>query len=149
MKYRLVALQLMEFIVILDRITVVAIGIFIIATNIIVCILLWILEKFNEKRYRTSLTNPSHYSLSERFQLNENIKTAKIIRRVAEVVNVLNIFLGIFIGISHFYEIEVIRKYAYLILHLFISFYGYTFAIVGMTANPIWYRKFKGMFNLI
>ena len=118
-------------------------GTIVLGTNILSCIYLWWLERLNEKRHRNSLYNPNRYSLSERFQLNENIKTAFIIRRVIFLIVILNILIGALIPYSFWSLTELSKKCAYYCFQIVFNFYRYSVPIVGMTANRLWITKFK------
>ena len=123
-------------------ITLVMVATFMILGTVFVCIVLWWLERWNRRCYRTSIMNPKRYSLSERYQIQENIKTTRIVNRVAAMVFMLNIFIGSVIFAAFYFETELLRRFAYNFFHIFVTFYGYSVAIGGMWASPLWFHNF-------
>uniref|UniRef100_A0A914YC44 Uncharacterized protein n=1 Tax=Panagrolaimus superbus TaxID=310955 RepID=A0A914YC44_9BILA len=85
-------------------------GTVIIILNVIGYLMFTCLEWFNLRKYRTSLAHRKRYTLSERFQLQENIRTAHLMKHVAGVVVFLDILVGSAMIISRFYEFDEIAK---------------------------------------
>ena len=53
--------------------------------------ILFILDRINRRRYRESKKCYTTYTLSERYQLAENIRVAKIMKRTTIVIVILNL----------------------------------------------------------
>uniref|UniRef100_A0AC35GVF8 Gustatory receptor n=1 Tax=Panagrolaimus sp. PS1159 TaxID=55785 RepID=A0AC35GVF8_9BILA len=117
-------------------------GTVIILLNIIGYFMFTGLEWFNERRYRTSLMHRKKYTLSERFQLQENIRTAHLMKSVAGVFVFLNILVGISMIISSVYIDEFAKRISYVVFNFALSFTGYTFPLLGMGKNRMWSQIF-------
>ena len=116
---------------------------FMVFGTIFICVYLWWLERFNRRCYRTSLQNPQRYSLSERFQIQENIKTTRIINSVASMVLILNFLIASLVLAAQFFETEIFQKFAYNFFHIGITIYGYCLALAAIAANPLWFHNFR------
>ena len=89
-----------------------------------------VLEWYNKKRYSLSLTNTNKYTLSERFQLQENIRTALLVKNFAIVLLLLNSAVGANFIASNYFVREDLKMISYFAFNYFFIFYGYIFAIV-------------------
>ena len=48
------------------------------------------MDKLNESRYKVSVTTGTAYTLSERFQLSENMRSAKLLRGALCCITICN-----------------------------------------------------------
>lgn len=102
------------------------------------CFIHW----FNRRRYCTSLVNLEKYTLSERFQLQENIRAASGIRRVSVIKFLFNIFIAAFIYTAEFYTSDFSKNLTYSILNHSINLYAFAFLFIGFKTNSKMYPDF-------
>lgn len=123
---------------ILDFLTIQMAGICVLFLNIGGYAILLFLHYFNKKRYRSSLYNVDKYTLSERYQLQENIKSAVLMQRVALFIFCMNLTIGIAFTVSYYFQGYVFHRSCYVVFNLTISLYAYVFPLVGITSNESW-----------
>ena len=113
-------------------------GIGVLIANIGGYIVLVFLDYFNKKRHRIALYNISRYTLSERFQIQENIRAALLMKRVTIAIVILNLLIGTAFLLSYFFNGYVFRRSCYCFFNLAIVLYSYIFALIGITSNESW-----------
>ncbi|KAI1715967.1 sre G protein-coupled chemoreceptor domain-containing protein [Ditylenchus destructor] len=99
-------------------------------------------DYINQRRYKHSSTAGSNYTLSERFQLAENIRSGRLMRHSATVLVVGNAiiiacFAGIYLGNT--FETKLIFKMAY---DVSVNAVKICFSIITIKASHIWTEIF-------
>uniref|UniRef100_A0AC35FR84 Uncharacterized protein n=1 Tax=Panagrolaimus sp. PS1159 TaxID=55785 RepID=A0AC35FR84_9BILA len=112
-------------------------GILILSASILGYLVLNFLEWFNKKRYKASLLCSTNYTLSERFQLQENIRTALLLKKIVMILSGGFLFIGGCIIASYFYNGDLVVRCTIIFLNYLFCFCSYTFPLFGVSTNTI------------
>uniref|UniRef100_A0AC35GS98 Gustatory receptor n=1 Tax=Panagrolaimus sp. PS1159 TaxID=55785 RepID=A0AC35GS98_9BILA len=99
-------------------------------------------DYINHKRYNHSLIYGNTYTLSERYQLCENIRTSSLMKRCAIVCVIFVCLSATFLALQYISK-DIRSKLIYKILFkLCASSYAITFIANAFKTNEIWKEKF-------
>uniref|UniRef100_A0AC35FU52 Gustatory receptor n=1 Tax=Panagrolaimus sp. PS1159 TaxID=55785 RepID=A0AC35FU52_9BILA len=127
---------------------------FILFLDVTAFIIYLICEYINLRRYqryfRTNLTCFKHVmSLSERFQLAENIKSSRVFKPLAILVTIFNILL-VAIGLAKPLNLGIFAKnIIYLLFELNIVVYAVCIPSITLFRNQIWRNQIYQIFSKI
>uniref|UniRef100_A0AC34FCI2 Uncharacterized protein n=1 Tax=Panagrolaimus sp. ES5 TaxID=591445 RepID=A0AC34FCI2_9BILA len=107
------------------------------------------LEWFNKKRYKASLSDLTTYTLSERFQLQENIRTALLLRKIVKILSGGFLFIGGCTIALYYYSDNFIERLVMIMLNCLLCFCSYTFPLFGVSSNTVTYHTFQKLKSLL
>ncbi|KAF1753753.1 hypothetical protein GCK72_020310 [Caenorhabditis remanei] len=97
--------------------------------------------KKHGKFYRTTCFTNVSYGLSERFQLAENIKMCKVLKKVQISIMFFNIGCCSILLMDHFKVEMMIIYWSYVSFNFFCLVYGITVPIILYSALPEWQKE--------
>uniref|UniRef100_A0A914YTB5 Uncharacterized protein n=1 Tax=Panagrolaimus superbus TaxID=310955 RepID=A0A914YTB5_9BILA len=123
-----------------------------ILTSVAVCSgysILIFLEWFNKRRYKASLSDLTTYTLSERFQLQENIRTALLLRRIVKILSGGFLFIGGCTIALYYYSDNFIEKCVMIMLNCLMCFCSYTFPLFGVASNTVTFQTIQKLKSML
>ncbi|KAE9553347.1 hypothetical protein FO519_003460 [Halicephalobus sp. NKZ332] len=128
------------FIVINGMIDMAVVGVYGIFYTLFLVFLFLFSYRINKIQYRDSYRNSfSNYTLSERFQLAENIRSMNILKKSVYIMMIGNILVMVAFGLSFFEIISgyFMRKFVFCVIPIYVI----VFSGVSATGAPAWKRE--------
>ncbi|CAB01186.1 Serpentine receptor class epsilon-8 [Caenorhabditis elegans] len=104
--------------------------------------------KKHRKFYSPQCISRVTYGLSERFQLAENIKMCKVLKKVQISILFFNIGCCSILLMDHFQVKMMIIYWSYVCFNFFALVYGITVPIILYSALPEWQKETRRLLNL-
>ncbi|KAI6198002.1 hypothetical protein M3Y94_01293000 [Aphelenchoides besseyi] len=98
-------------------------------------------ERINRRLYKNVQSIVGIYTLSERYQLSENVRTCGIMKRVLIMSFMLNIICQVAVFIDIISTNIFVRQFAAVAFNFTILFYGIAFVTIPMSRVDPWKRK--------
>ncbi|CAI2355176.1 unnamed protein product [Caenorhabditis sp. 36 PRJEB53466] len=120
--------------------------------NIIGYIGIEICFSYNTRRYKkfysdTKVFSADSYGLSERFQLAENIKMCKVLKKVQLSILFFNIGSCSILLMDHFRVDLLVLYWSYMAFNLFALAYGFTVPIILYSELPEWQKETRRLIS--
>ena len=99
--------------------------------------------ELNKRRYRETQRNPKiSYTLSEKFQLQENIRSMRIMQKCVYVICGGNVIVLIVVGLQ-FTDIKGVQYLVRKVVNILVGLYAVAFNYVSIKNVPAWNRIAK------
>ncbi|KAI1715965.1 sre G protein-coupled chemoreceptor domain-containing protein [Ditylenchus destructor] len=131
------------FVVFSTEINLFVFSIFGVFAAIVIILMFLYLDRINRRRYRDAMRGVANYTLSQRFQLSENIRSSTILKRFLMVTECAFVFIFGVMGYDSFLAVDRLHVFVTrTIFNMTICFMSLCLLLVAVYSTVLWRREF-------
>ncbi|KAI6216822.1 Sre G protein-coupled chemoreceptor [Aphelenchoides besseyi] len=105
-------------------------------------------EQINYRRYKNAQNiSVGLYTLNERFQLSENVRTSRVLKETMVLCCTLNTVCQVAVFVVYFSTNPLVRQVSVAVFNFTILFYAITFVANPMSTVPLYKRKINDLLH--